>query len=322
MASRSRALPEVLWRRRSLVLAGAALACPVRAQAQREPLPVLFPEIGEPYRSVFAKILDGIDEVLPTRSERIAVPAGADGVQLGAELQRRRPRVVIALGRAGLRVAQGLEAQVDVVGGGVIGPGEGDQRATALLCLSPDPGLLLTRLRSLQPATRRVTVVYSARHSAWLIRLAQDAARQQGLELRALEVEDLKQALRQYQDFFAQAGAQDALWLPQDPVAVDEGAVLPLVLQESWNRNVPLFSSNLAHVRRGALFALYPHNEALGRSLGALALAHLNRGANAARGSLPLRDVQAALNTRTASHLGVNLSPQLQRGFELLLPER
>jgi hypothetical protein len=159
--------------------------------------------------------------------------------------------VVVALGRAGLKLALELEA-VEVVGACIISPVEGDQRAAALQSLSPDPALLLQRLRSLQPAVRRVSVVHSVRHSAWLIRLAQDAARGMGIELRALEAEDLKTALRHYQDFFAEAGVQDALWLLQDPSTVDDATVLPLVLQQSWTRQVTLFSSNLAHVRRGA----------------------------------------------------------------------
>jgi len=285
-------------------------------------LAVIYPEIGEPFRAVFAKILEGIDERAQQRVPRIAVAADADALALASELRRRELKVVIALGRAGLRVAVALDPAIEVVAGGVISPNEADARAATLLSLAPDPLLLMQRLKSLQPGVKRVTVVYSPRHSAWLMRHAQPAARQLGLELRALEVDELKSALRQYQDFFAQAAPQDALWLPQDPLTVDESAVLPLVLQECWNRNLALFSSNLGHVRRGALFSLYPNNLELGRSLASSALAQLARQAGAPRGAQPLRDVHAALNTRTASHLGLDLSPQVQRSFELLLPER
>jgi len=285
-------------------------------------LAVIYPEIGEPFRAVFARILEGIDERAQQRVPRIAVAADADALALASELRRRELKVVIALGRAGLRVATALDPAIEVVAGGVISPNEADARAATLLSLAPDPLLLMQRLKSLQPGVKRVTVVYSSRHSAWLMRHAQPAARQLGLELRALEVDELKSALRQYQDFFAQAAPQDALWLPQDPLTVDESAVLPLVLQECWNRNLALFSSNLGHVRRGALFSLYPNNLELGRSLASSALAQLARQAGAPRGAQPLRDVHAALNTRTASHLGLDLSPQVQRSFELLLPER
>jgi len=289
-----------------------------RAQGSRaDSLAVLYPDIGEPFRAIFAKILEGIDDRLQARILRIAVPAEADLGALAADMQRREPKLVIALGRAGLRLAR----RIEVVAGGVISPSEAEARDATVLSLAPDPLLLMQRLKGLLPGVKRVRVAYSLRHSGWLMRFAQEAARQTGLELLAHEVGDLKTALRHYQEFFAQASTQDALWLPQDPLAVDESAVLPLVLQEAWNRHVPLFSSSLAHVRRGALFALYPNNLELGRSLGGSALARL-ASSSAPRVAMPLRDVHAALNTRTASHLGLDLSPQLQRAFELLLPER
>ncbi|MBT9499709.1 MAG: hypothetical protein IV092_00590 [Burkholderiaceae bacterium] len=293
-----------------------------RAQGARaESLAVLYPDIGEPFRAIFAKILEGIDDRLQARVLRVAVPAEADMAGLAADMQRREPKLVIALGRAGLRLASALDRRIEVVAGGVISPSEAEARDATVHSLAPDPLLLMQRLKGLLPGVKRVSVAYSARHSAWLMRFAQDAARQLGLELQAQEVGDLKAALRHYQEFFAQASPQHALWLPQDPLSVDESTVLPLVLQESWNHGVPLFSSNLGHVRRGALFALYPNNLELGRSLGGSALARL-AGTAGPRYALPLRDVHAALNTRTASHLGLDLSPRLQRAFELLLPER
>lgn len=296
------------------------LAC---AQALRKDnLAVLYPEIGEPFRAVFNKILEGIDEKLQLRTHKIAVAQDSDVLALAAELRRAELKVVIALGRAGMRLATALDQGVDVLAGGVISPVGNEARELSLLCLAPDPLLLIQRLKALQPNVKRVNVAYSQKHSAWLMRFAQDAAKQLGLELRAQEINDLRSALRYYQDFFAQATPDDSIWLPQDPLTVDESSVLPLVLQESWTRNVALFSSNIAHVRRGALFALFPNNLEFGRSLGRLVLSRLNQNIPFVRGALPLRDVAAALNTRTASHLGLDLSTQLQRSFDLLLPER
>ncbi|MBC3875434.1 ABC transporter substrate binding protein [Undibacterium flavidum] len=306
---------------------GSGINCAISQSAfaqtsRKENLAVLYPEIGEPFRAVFAKILEGIDDKLQTRTYKLAVPSDTDLSAMVADLRRSDLKVVIALGRAGMRLASALERGVDVVAGGIISPTENEARDASILCLAPDPSLLLQRLKTLLPTAKRVNVAYSARHSAWLMRFAQDAAKQTGLDLRAQEVSDLRGALRYYQDFFAQATSQDALWLLQDPLAVDDSSVLPLVLQECWNKNLPLFSSNVAHVRRGALFSLYPDNLELGRSLGRSALARLNSNAPLARGAVPLRDVQAALNTRTASHLGLDVTPQFQSGFQLLLPER
>ncbi|KAB2922798.1 MAG: hypothetical protein F9K30_11880 [Dechloromonas sp.] len=286
------------------------------------PIAVLYPDIGEPYRSVFSKIIEGIEENAETKVASYAVGSNFDAAALSGELKRRDIRVVIALGRNGLRAAGSLDREIGVVAGGVLTAPENDGRNGAILSLAPDPALLFAKLKSLSPKTQRIHVVFDPRQNAWLIRLARDAARAQGFELMAQEAADLKSALALYQGIFASAdGRRDALWLPQDSATVDESLVLPLVLQESWSRNIPVFSSNVSHVRRGALFALYPDNVELGRNLAASAVG-LASGNPAVRGVLPLRNVLTAFNTRTASHLGLEPSAIQQRSFSLLFPEQ
>ncbi|OGS83884.1 MAG: hypothetical protein A2061_06025 [Gallionellales bacterium GWA2_59_43] len=172
----------------------------------------------------------------------------------------------------------------------------------------------------MMPKVRRVFVVYDPRHNEWMIRLAKSAARNQGLELIVYEAQDLRSAMRAYQDIFATVDRlHDALWLPQDSTTVEESTVLPLVLQESWARNLAVFSSNFTHVRRGALFSLYPDNVELGRRLTVSALALLASGADDASGMAPLREVLIAVNLRTAKHLGINAGHA--QGFDMTFPE-
>lgn len=286
------------------------------------PIAVLYPDIGEPYRSVFAKIIEGIEDKTRNKVASYAVGGNFNAQELSGELKRQDIQVVIALGRNGLKAASGLDKSIGIVIGGVISASETDSRNSTILSLAPDPALLFARLKAISPRTQRVTVIYDPRQNGWLIKLAQEAARAQGIELAAQEATDLKSALALYQQFLAAADVRrDALWLPQDSATVDESTVLPLVLQESWSKGLLVFSSNASHVRRGALFALYPNNVELGRNLAASALG-VAAGAPAGRGTLPLRDVLTAFNTRTASHLGLNISASQQRDFDLLFPEQ
>jgi putative ABC transport system substrate-binding protein len=286
------------------------------------PIAVLYPDIGEPYRSVFSKIIEGIEDNTQTRVASYAVGNNFNAEAISSELRRRDIRVVIALGRNGLRAASALDKDIGVVAGGVVSVPEAEGRSSAILSLAPDPALLFGQLKNLSPKTQRIHVVFDPRQNAWLIKLAKDAARSLGLELLAQEAGDLKSALAIYQSIFAHADPRrDAIWLPQDSATVDESLVLPLVLQESWSRNIPVFSSNVSHVKRGALFALYPDNVELGRSLATSAIG-VASGQPGVRGVSPLRSVLTAFNTRTASHLGLAPSVAQQRSFSLLFPEQ
>jgi len=297
------------------VVAAAAALQPGRGIA------VVYPDIGEPYRSVFTKIIEGIEGQTRSRVPSFAVGASPNLQEIATELRRQDIRVVIALGRNGLRFSSGLERDIGVVAGGVLSIPDAEARHISVLSLAPDPGLLFARLQAFMPAAKRVFVVYDPNQNAWLMRLAREAARARGLELVAYEASDLKTALRIYQDIFASADpGRDALWLPQDSATVDEGSVLPLVLQETWARNLAFFSSSVAHVRRGALFSLYPDNVEIGRHLANAALGYIASNGQGPRGVLPLKAVLLAVNVRTAGHLGVSLAGR--QSFDLVFPEQ
>jgi putative ABC transport system substrate-binding protein len=320
------ALEELTEQRLSqLVTSTSTRGGPIRLAAAGGtigPIAVFYPDIGEPYRSVFSKIIEGIEEKTQTKVSSYAVGANFNPQTVSGELKRQEIRVVIALGRNGLKAANALDREIGVVAGGVVSVPENEARGSTVLSLAPDPALLFNRLKTLAPKTQRVFVVYEPHQNAWLIKLAREAARNQGLELIAQEASDLKTALTLYQNFFQSAdGKRDAVWLPQDSTTVDESLVLPLVLQESWNRSIPVFSSNVSHVKRGVLFALFPNNVELGRNLAASAMG-VATGMPAQRGVLPLRDVLTAFNTRTASHLGLTPSVAQQQDISLLFPEQ
>jgi len=284
--------------------------------AAAQSLAVLYPAIDEPYRTVFAEIIQGIEEQSRARAHAMPLPASIDATQLR---MMKDDKVVIALGRQGVKAATAMESQPEVVIGGVSAMPDAGQRPG--ISLTPDPLLLFGLLKTLLPGVRRVIVVYNPKANEALVRQAREAARVHGLELVALEANSLAAAARIYEaQFVASDARRDALWLPQDSTTVDEATILPLVLKESWNRALPVFSSSVLHVKKGVLFGVYPDNLQLGRDLAALALA-IRNGATVRRELAPLRAVHTALNLRTASHLGLRIVASQQRNFDAIFPQ-
>jgi putative ABC transport system substrate-binding protein len=282
---------------------------------------VLYPDIGEPYRSVFTQIIDGIQAKARGQVTNIAVGPKTDVGELKDTLRRQESRVVIALGRQGMKTASALNGDIGVVVGGVLSASEDETRNAQVNSLSPDPALLFSRLKGMMPKARRIYTVYDPRQNEWLIRLAREGASEQGLELVAYEAQDLRAAMHAYQEILAKANSSsDAIWLPQDSTTVEESTVLPLVLQESWARNLALFSSSFSHVKRGVLFSLYPNNVELGRHLAGNALSMMASGVPETLGMTPLREVLMAINLRTARHLGLN--PGRPQSFDMAFPEQ
>lgn len=313
--SRSRLAPLITG---AALLLLAALSMTSPARAAGDVIAVIYPDIGEPYRGIFEKIIEGIEGKAGVSGANYPVSDDTDISGLKDSLQHQNARVVIGLGRQGMKAAAALGDGIKVVVGGVLTVPEKEALEIPVISLSPDPELLFARMKALKPGTRRVYVVYNPSYNGWLMRLAKEDARVQGLELVAYEAQDLRSAVRYYEEIFAAAdGRSDVLWLPQDPTTVEENSILPLVLQKSWNQSIAVFSSNVSHVRRGVLFSLYPDNAGLGRSLAGLAQGILISGEYGKRGMMPLRDVQSAGNLRTAKHLGIS-----QQSFDMTLPEQ
>lgn len=301
---------------------------PARLAADPAPAPapagsalaVVYPELGEPWRAVFGSIIDGMEEQAGGPVRRFPLAPGQSATTVGPQLRRSGARVVVALGRQGLRATAGLGRDLPVVAGGILSVPDAESRSATGISLTPDPAILFGQLKDLLPATRRVLVIYNPEYNQWLLDDARAAARTHGLELVAQEARDTAAAAHLYEAALATADRHDALWLPQDPTTVDDDTILPLVLRTAWARSIPVFSSSFPHVRRGVLFALYPDNRQLGRALARTAL-RLAAGEPVPQGLQPLQAVLTAVNVRTAGHLGIALDRDRQRRFDFIFPE-
>ncbi|HET8729811.1 MAG TPA: ABC transporter substrate binding protein [Moraxellaceae bacterium] len=292
-------------------------AAPVAAAGS---VAVVYPELDEPWRAVFTAIIAGVEEQVGAPVLRYGLAPGKEALTLEPALRHSGARVVVALGRQGLRAVANLNGAPPVVAGGILSVPDAESRSITGISLTPDPAILFEELRRLLPSVRRVVVVYNPDYNQWLIDVARAAARAQGIELQAREARDTVSAARLYEAMLTEAAAGDALWLPQDPTTVDDDTIVPLVLRTAWARRVPVFSSSFPHVRRGVLFALYPDNRQLGRALARTAQ-RLAAGEPVPQGLQPLQSVLTALNVRTASHLGLNLDYRQQRRFDFIFPE-
>jgi putative ABC transport system substrate-binding protein len=302
------------------VLLGAGFANSV-SYAAAEEIAVIYPDIGEPYRQVFDSIIEGIEAKVGAPVAKFPVRSDTDVGELKDTLKRQNIRVAIALGRQGMTLATSLNNGIEVIVGGVLTVPESEARGQTVISLAPDPALLFAEIKSMMPNTKRIYVVYDPTTNGWLMKLAREAARSLGMELVLHEAQDLRTAVKLYKSVFSVANrGRDVLWLPQDATTVEESSVLPLVLQESWNHNIAVFSSNSALVRRGVLFSLYPDNTGLGKSLAGLALGVMQSRDYVKLGRLPLRDVKSAINLRTAKHLEIDSSRL--KDFDSTFPER
>lgn len=275
---------------------------------------VLYPKVPAPYSQIFDEIITGIEQQFDGEVSLKSIEKSDSNEALSRWIENEDPQMLIALGRRGYKLIRNIENEIPVVIGALpIRP-----NGIAGISLLADPQILFKALQQLAPHIKRVHVVYSE-NSEWLVHLAEDQSESMGLVLNKVKAADIKSALAEYDKLLASIDIRtDALWLPLDPVTVNEQVILPSLLERSWEQNLVLFSSKPAHAKRGALFSMFPNHLELGKQL-ALMVESIYR-TKQDEGVVPLQKMRLAVNLRTAAHLGFEYKNRQKELFHLTFP--
>lgn len=275
---------------RWLLAAGLAGLWPVGAGAQ-EIVAVLSSE-GRHYRQA----LTGLERAVGRR-----VPVVLAGVPLPWD----RPRVVVLFG--GRATLAPLPQGAAVVC--ALNPGRREDCTSRggpaiQVPLSAQPGILIAKLKGLQPGLARLTVFWAAAVMRGDVEAMTAAARAAGISVDVRRLEDaseLPAALR------SAGRSMDAVWLPPDPLLLNTDSFR--VLKEfSWLNRIPLYAPTAGLVQAGATAALAPSFADVGEAAG---LAALDAAAGRAVGAAVYAPrVRLSVNREAARAVGLELSAQ------------
>lgn len=278
---------------------------------------VIYPELRAPYNKIFEDIADGVEGKVNGRTKRYVLPEDFSQNDLNDWIVKNDIKVCVALGSRGETAANQFSQNIPILLSGVLNSKSSDRRG---ISLAASPDKLFSELKKQKLNIRKVIVVYNPDKSEWLINKAKSAAEKYNLELVTYTTSSLSESAKIYRKVFKQLRVKDAaIWLPPDTTSIDNRTLLSFVLEQSWAKEVAVFSSNPAHVDKGVLFAMYPDNLKLGERLGALVMEELNGGSKL-NGMVPLEDLKTAFNKRTAEHLGVSFSGEDLRQYDAVFP--
>ena len=276
-------------------------------------LAVVFPQVRQPFQKVYQTIAKGAAEGFAGPTSEIILDADKPATDLESRIA---DHMVVALGGRGITELQPMTLAHPLVVGAV------SRRIPHVYGMSmvPEESLIVTKLHVLAPEVRRVFVIVRSHDNIIDPKSAQLAFNQLGIQLHIHEAEDLRAAAGIYRKVIRSLGSGDAVWIPSGDRFVGN-ALLSILLQASWKSEFVVFSSNPTHVKRGALFSVYPDNFQMGVRLGELAR-KIAEGEQQQAGMEPLQSVFVTLNERTSNHLGILLTDDMKQHIDLVLPAR
>jgi putative ABC transport system substrate-binding protein len=286
--------------------------CSISTLGQSAELLIVYPEVRAPFSKIFNDISTGAEEGFVGDASSVGIRAGEE---VGSLLTRKKPDVVLALGKRSLSSLKATDSNVLVILGAV----NDGQYGYPGISMVPDPKIILDKLILLSPSVKQVHVVKKSRGIDVQLEGASEYLAEHGKKLIVHESGDIREAANIYAELIEKANTGDSIWILQDGSYVNS-AIFSLLLDAAWSKNLVVFSSNPLHVKRGALFAVYPNNRDMGESLGKLANQVLSDEVKP--GLQPLRDVLVAVNERTGNHLGLALTTEVKNSVDLLLPAR
>jgi putative ABC transport system substrate-binding protein len=303
----------------TLILIIFAVCVPVKmvrdADASGHDIGVIYPEVREPYASIFASMLDGIYEAKGDGVHFVAVRKEYNPQDIVDWVVTNKIKRVIALGRRSQKLIENVKLPVDeVVLGAVTRPPDSDIFKAGIV-LTPDPKQVYEELGLLLPGIENIYIIYSEA-SRWYVDIAKTSASGKRFKLKAIESESIADSVQQYKKILNSIDSKSAIWLLQDSLSGDSRLLLPLILEESWDKNFPVISNSAGHVRRGVLLALYPDPFEFGVDLANT----LKINGNPSGAFTPFQEALRAANTRTAEHLELRWSRSKIRSFDIVFP--
>ena len=263
---------------------------------------IIYPSVKAPYNKIYKDIIKGIEKNYGGLTKKLKIQSDDSGLVLTKKIDQYQPDVLVALGRHSLKKVRDLKSPIPLVAGAITKT----DRAVPGVSMTPDPEILLSHLLTIAPFVSRVYVVADTDKNDQIER-ASIYLKQKGITLQTEKATSIQPAADKYLKIINSASASDAIWLMRG-TSLNDPSILMLVLEAAWKKNIVVFSSNPAHVKRGALFSVYPDNEKMGSTLAKIAQQQNLPDSQTARntGLLPLRNLHLVVNKRTSKHLGID----------------
>lgn len=284
------------------------------AFAKGDKIAVVYPDVREPYLSIFTSMVDGIRDTAGNEVKVLSIQKDMKLEELSKWKQENEIESIIALGNRSRKLVSELNIKHKVVGAITRPPDSGFNSG---VLLTPDPGLIIDEMNRLVPGVKNLYVIYSEKRSGWYVEIAKQSARNKGINLLDFKSNSKKESLEKYKSVFnGELNPNSAIWLLQDPLSSDSRVILPMVLSSAWDRKIPVISNKAGHVERGALLALYPDHFEIGVRLANMLIQEISDK------FVPFSEALNAANTRTADHLELKWSRKTKRSISLVFPQR
>lgn len=284
------------------IAAALLIFAAVRLQAKDDVLAVLSSDMG-PYQEA----LDGFQE---------AFGGPVHTLHLNKEPFKasQTPHIVVAFGgkAATQNYPQGTFLIYCMAPGTWVAPSQYDGRVTKIFMM-PEAELTLRQMKSVQPELKRLAVLWISVSEEPYVKEMRRLGASNGITLVSDPLEKADQLPARLRSL---AGQADALWIPTDPLLVNESNLV-LLAQFSVEAHMPLYAPISGLAERGAVATISSDYRDIGRAAAETAQL-LVSGKQPPSEMYPSHD-NLTINTKTAEKVGLTLGKSALEGAKKVI---
>jgi putative ABC transport system substrate-binding protein len=289
------------------------------AIAQNRDVLLLYPETESPYHNAYEQIIIGIKSSISYELQTLSLPKDYKlaSIQEWIDENKNSANYLIALGSRALKVSNLLRYhQLQVVASAVdVLPGRDQVPGVSIRV---HPAVYLQHLRLLSPNSTRLLLFHNKNDEA-LVPFVEHEAQKIGIVVRSVPVNNATEGMRNIASIINDVDPKKtAIWFTRNVIELNSELFYPYILEESWNRYIPVFSGMISHTKRGFLFSLYPDYQGVGQEIGQIIRDH--EQSHTVVTTHFSKAVKFALNIRTLQHLGLMPDNTTLQKVDLMFP--
>jgi len=252
----------------------------------------------------YQKALSGFEKEFDCDTTVFDLQKKRDLEAVAKEIKSARPDLVLAIGSNALKLTKKYIKKTPVIFTMVLKPGRTPDNVCGV-SMTLSAKTHLKGLRLIAPKVKSIGIVFNPKHSGNRVELFKKASKGMGFKIVTVAANSKKEA---FSAIKLLAGRVDSLWMVMDQDVV---ANFNLLQSLSIKEKVPLATFSYKYVEMGALLALAPKFEDLGKQAGQMAKQLTSGTPPKKLGVVSPTDFYYSINVNTALKIGVGVPPEV-----------
>lgn len=171
---------------------------------------------------------------------------------------------------------------------------------------TPSPKDVVSKIKTFFPSKNQIYIVSNQRHK-WLDEHYKEYCNKNNIKVNFYYANSLRASIEHYRNILTKLNNKNSILLITENSLVDEDAILPYILNKSWDDDIAIVSTKVSHVKYGILMSFVPDIKNFGKQVNEC----LINGCNSIDNIDGFNTTKPLVNKRMYKHLELDFNDEV-----------